>query len=748
MVTKMKRWLAFALALVLLCGWLPTGSVRAVELDAARELTQADYVGADLVFAQIEEMESAPAKRNATQAEKTQAAMALVQASDSFVEGSLEQNGATFTWETDSGVRCIYSPRMQKIGSELTPENGEDVIVNEPRAVKGGSPSSNQVYLIGPYYGYDEDFTNQYKTEARRVAAAMGDTDGYTLYSGTAATVDKVAEAISNGGVVFFDSHGTTDYTNPNDEWDGITKATQSYLCLTSTTGLTDEDYDDGAVYFGDGIGVNGATIANHMTKNSPSGLLWMAICWGLGTDSISAPLRQMGVEVVYGYSESVTFAGDYLYEETFWGEMITGKTVAESIATMKKTWGNWDWSVQMAEYYGDNDGYDNIADVRADFYAFPVVVSDEDAFPGKRTTTSYGASSLQTVKSTYTLGEVYEVTDPTDPKQILEEAYALGANEELPYTATLTGTITEVYTAYNSQYGNVTVIMTVPGCEDMPIKCYRLSGDGADQIGVGDTITVEGTIVNYQHSSGDCEVEFAQGCTLVSWYEGGTAPSEPSTEPTEPSTEPTEPSQPDTPDAPIAGSATLSFASTDNRESWDGTQQTWSQNGITLVNEKADSTSAVADYCDPARFYASSRITVYAENMVKLVVECSSATYASNLVNSIPATGGVTVSTSGSTVTIELAEAVNSFTIEKLAKQVRVNSLEVFVAAPEALPGDMTGDDLVDNEDVVTLLWHTLFPDTNPLDANADLTGNGITDNEDVVLLLWHILFPEEFPL
>jgi hypothetical protein len=51
------------------------------------------------------------------------------------------------------------------------------------------------------------------------VAQAIGDTDGYTVYSGKAATIDKVAEAVSNGAVVFFDSHGATDYENPYNDF-------------------------------------------------------------------------------------------------------------------------------------------------------------------------------------------------------------------------------------------------------------------------------------------------------------------------------------------------------------------------------------------------------------------------------------------------------------------------------------------------------------------------------------------------
>lgn len=66
----------------------------------------------------------------------------------------------------------------------------------------------------------------------------------------------------------------------------------------------------------------------------------------------------------------------------------------------------------------------------------------------------------------------------------------------------------------------------------------------------------------------------------------------------------------------------------------------------------------------------------------------------------------------------------------------------------PETVPGDLNGDDRVSNEDVVKLLWHTLFPEEFPLDVSGDLNGDDKVSNEDVVKLLWHTLFPDEFPL
>ncbi len=61
---------------------------------------------------------------------------------------------------------------------------------------------------------------------------------------------------------------------------------------------------------------------------------------------------------------------------------------------------------------------------------------------------------------------------------------------------------------------------------------------------------------------------------------------------------------------------------------------------------------------------------------------------------------------------------------------------------------GDIDGDDQVNNDDVVALLWYTLFPEDYDVAAGADTNNDGAVDNDDVVNLLWHTLFPEEYPL
>ena len=103
-----------------------------------------------------------------------------------------------------------------------------------------------------------------------------------------------------------------------------------------------------------------------------------------------------------------------------------------------------------------------------------------------------------------------------------------------------------------------------------------------------------------------------------------------------------------------------------------------WEQNGITVTNNKAASTNPVADYANPARFYANSELIISATKpMVKIVINSAGG---KNL--TLNGGDGYTVEGSGtSTTTITLNPAVTSFTIAKVSGQVRVNSIEVTFA-------------------------------------------------------------------
>jgi len=98
---------------------------------------------------------------------------------------------------------------------------------------------------------------------------------------------------------------------------------------------------------------------------------------------------------------------------------------------------------------------------------------------------------------------------------EIVDYAYTLEDQQSSTETFRLYGTVTKIDTPWSEQYGNITVTIAVTGKEDMPIQCYRLKGEGAQNLKVGDDITVEGILKNYKGT-----YEFDAGCVLVGYGE------------------------------------------------------------------------------------------------------------------------------------------------------------------------------------------------------------------------------------
>jgi len=267
--------------------------------------------------------------------------------------------------------------------------------------------------------------------------------------------------------------------------------------------------------------------------------------------------------------------------------------------------------------------------------------------------------------------------TDPTDPEQTqptepayteisITEAIAWGTElEHNVYTTEkylVTGTISQIE---SESYGNM-YLTDGNGNYLYVYGTYDATGDiRYDAMEVkpvaGDTVTILGAVGNF---SGAAQMKSG-------WIVAHTIGEPPVTEPSE---------EPD---------ASISFADVANRLSQTTAQQVWQQNGITVTNDKADSSSNVTDYSNPVRFYKSSKLTIAAEDMVKIDVHCNSAAYATALKDSITDTD-VTVTQDTTTVSITFANAIDTFVIEKLSAQIRVNSIDIYVAT-----GDLTCDDI-----------------------------------------------------
>lgn len=405
----MKRLLAILLVLAM----LPIPAAFACKTET-ESFSSADYAAVDAMWQALEQaeqnaMETRPTRQRADES----TAMAVARAAQEhplYEEGTLRWNGdGQFTFETTVGMTCGYSVRLRNLASqEAQTQTGTELPIVD------GTPSdsSRNVYVIQPYYGLDESFTQQYQQEGKDIAAAMGGT--CTVYTQKEATVDVVADAIEQGTVVIFDSHGETDFYDDETE-DCTSGATTSYLLLQTGNGLTEKDYADDngtyhAVYYGRDYlnskihyyAVDGTCIANHMDEPAQDSLLWMAICLSMATDGLHAPLMEKGVDVAYGYSQAVTFGGDYCWEDCFWTEMRKGAAVWEAAAKMKEVYGCWDYSPQIYAANGwweDEWMCETVEEAQRTMAAFPVVVSAQDAYPGHGNVDDY-----QEVLSTWKL--------------------------------------------------------------------------------------------------------------------------------------------------------------------------------------------------------------------------------------------------------------------------------------------------------------------------------------------------------
>ena len=94
--------------------------------------------------------------------------------------------------------------------------------------------------------------------------------------------------------------------------------------------------------------------------------------------------------------------------------------------------------------------------------------------------------------------------------KAIVDAAYALESGVAMTAPTALVGEVVSIDSAWSDEYQNITVTIVCDGLTEQPIQCYRLSGEGADTLAEGDTITVTGLLKNYKGT-----VEFDKGCTL-----------------------------------------------------------------------------------------------------------------------------------------------------------------------------------------------------------------------------------------
>ena len=364
---KTRKFLALALALIMAFAMIPVASL-AENVDGlvneAAAMRKLDNAWAALDAAEADALAQGMSRTEVINAVYTAALNLNTVDKDSFSD--FTKDGFYFTVD---GMYCAYNYRLRnELNTDCAPvEEGVVLTKGSKKSVALKDAESPNVFLIAPYYGHDSTFTDQYKREAQSIAEATG--GEYLLIQSTSATGPAIAENFPDKGVVIFDSHGSQS-------------GTSSYLCLTTNSGITQEDYNNGwAVNSGGAAWIDGRYIENHAPDTLSNCFVWMAICEGMkrqGQGTTGYALLRAGAGVVYGYSQSVTFVGDYMYEETFWNAMKNADdpaTVADAFSLMVEEHG-------ACDPYGD---------------AWPIVMSEDDPFPAN-------PDSAQTVNSQWTL--------------------------------------------------------------------------------------------------------------------------------------------------------------------------------------------------------------------------------------------------------------------------------------------------------------------------------------------------------
>ena len=127
----------------------------------------------------------------------------------------------------------------------------------------------------------------------------------------------------------------------------------------------------------------------------------------------------------------------------------------------------------------------------------------------------------------------------------------------------------------------------------------------------------------------------------------------------------------------------TLTFDDKNKRTEFSSEKQVWTENNIVITNTKANSTSDIADYSNPARFYKNSLINIKANNnnITKIIFNVNSKDSTVNDLYSSLMAAGHGPSMDGNTITIELNS--NSLSFILVSGKVFLDSIIVTYQLP-----------------------------------------------------------------
>ena len=216
------------------------------------------------------------------------------------------------------------------------------------------------------------------------------------------------------------------------------------------------------------------------------------------------------------GFKFYTTIGGAKMYLKASTTTSEDGK-VSKYIGYDAEAGSTWIYKSETNAWFTTVDGVEYVVGTYGTYSTFCISESSYISVENSGKTQFPGGLMLKEVAEAMTPSEgptIYET-----PEEIVNAAYelALGGILSAGHKYTLTGTITEIPSPWSDSYGNITVVIVVGDMTDKPIECYRLTGEGAKNLMVGDTITVTGEILKYDNKTETGKVEFNTGCTLVS---------------------------------------------------------------------------------------------------------------------------------------------------------------------------------------------------------------------------------------
>ena len=174
-----KRLIALLLALVMLAALFPVSAFAAERGEA--EETRSDTWEAILAYenAHLHKTRNGKQRTAADYAALSGEIAKIVEASEDYKEGTCtydpDSDNAMFFWEDRDGMPQGYSPalRAKTENGRAAETDPEPVRASRPD-LRGGLPSSSDIYVLSPWYGIDSSFNSEYFQEGERLAEATG----------------------------------------------------------------------------------------------------------------------------------------------------------------------------------------------------------------------------------------------------------------------------------------------------------------------------------------------------------------------------------------------------------------------------------------------------------------------------------------------------------------------------------------------------------------------------------------------